>query len=109
MTDVARLPEPAPGYPSYPTILHALAAAAKLRPDAPGIVCQDRELTYGQYAQVVGALARRFGAMGAAGERIAFMSANSLEAAVGLLAGMAALAGLAGRPRSASGSAEATV
>ena len=80
-----------PAYPKYPTILHALARAVDLRPDAPAIVCQDRELTFRTYAQAVAALAERFKAVRAVrGERIAFVINNSLEACVGLLAGMAA-------------------
>jgi long-chain acyl-CoA synthetase len=79
-------------YPKYPTIIHALVRAAELNANAPGIVCQDRELTYGQYAHAVMVLARRFAQYGVAEERIAFVMTNSLEACIGLLAGMAARA-----------------
>ena len=81
-----------PDYPDYPTIVHALAAAAELHPDAPGIVCQYRQLSYGEYVHVVGALARQFGELGVSQERIAFVMTNSLEDTVGLMAGMAARA-----------------
>jgi long-chain acyl-CoA synthetase len=80
----------APQSPRFPTIIHALVNAAMAAPNALAIACQDRELTYGGYAQAVAAAAASFSRLRVAGERIAFVSANSLEAAVGLLAGMAA-------------------
>jgi len=87
---------PAPaGYPEYPTIIHALAAAADLRRDATGLVCEQREVTYGQYAQAVAALARTFDGLGVKGERIAYLVSNSLDACVAFLAGMAARAQVA--------------
>ena len=92
MAEPLRAPPALPDYPKYPTIIHALARAAELKPAAPGLVCQDRELTYGEYAQAVAALAHEFAAFGVAGERIAFLMTNGLEACVGLLAGMAARA-----------------
>jgi long-chain acyl-CoA synthetase len=79
-----------PVYPKYPTIIHALARAAELKPAAPGLVCQDRLLSYGQYAQAVAALAHEFAQFDVAGERIAFVMSNGLDACVGMLAGMAA-------------------
>jgi hypothetical protein len=45
-----------PRYPDFPTIVHALADAAQRRPNAPGLACLDRELTYGQYAQAAATL-----------------------------------------------------
>src|SRR6516165_6952613 len=90
MTSVAHAPAVLPVYPQYPTIIHALAKAAELRPDAPGVACQERELTYGAYAHAVAALAHEFARLGVAHERISFMMSNGLEACVGLLAGMAA-------------------
>jgi long-chain acyl-CoA synthetase len=79
-------------YPAYPTIIHALARAAELNPAAPGFMCQERLLNYGEYAGAVAALAARFSELGVAGERIAVLMTNSMEAAVALLAGMAARA-----------------
>lgn len=90
MTSVAPAPAVLPVYPQYPTIIHALARAAELKPAAPGIACQERELTYGAYAHAVAALAHEFAGLSVAHERIAFMMSNGLEACVGLLAGMAA-------------------
>src|SRR5262245_53075364 len=79
-------------YPKYPTIIHALAKAAELRRDATGLVCENRELTYGQYAQAVAALAKDFIDIGVRNERIAFLVTNSLDACVALLAGFSARA-----------------
>jgi long-chain acyl-CoA synthetase len=94
--DTLPMPHPPAGYSEYPTLIHALADAAKRNPNAPGLVCQDRQLSYSEYVQAVGALARQFGGFGAnghlAGERIAFVMPNSLEACVGMLAGMASRA-----------------
>ncbi len=81
-----------PAYPRYPTIVHALAKAAELNPAAPGLMCQERSLTYGEYARAVAALAFVFADLGVAHERIAFLMTNSAEAVVGMLAGMAARA-----------------
>jgi long-chain acyl-CoA synthetase len=89
------MPSAPPGYPEYPTIIHALAKAAELRPDAPGLVCEQREITYRQYAQAVAAMARKFAGLGAAQERIAYVVSNGMEACVALLAGMAARAQIA--------------
>jgi long-chain acyl-CoA synthetase len=82
-------------YPKYPTIIHALAKAAQLRPDAPGLASEAREITYGQYAQAVATMAKIFADAGATGERIAFMVGNGLDACVALLGGMASRAQIA--------------
>ena len=79
-------------YPSYRTIVHALAKAAELNPSAPGLTCQDRLLTYGEDARAAAALAQVFAELGAGRERIAFLMTNSAETVVGLFAGMAARA-----------------
>jgi long-chain acyl-CoA synthetase len=84
---------PPAGYPHDPTILHALAETARTNPRSPGIVCEERELSYGQYAAAVAALATQFAELGGranlAGERIAYVMPNGLEACIGMLAGMA--------------------
>ena len=72
-------PAQLPVYPKYPTIIHALAKAAELTPDAPGFCCEARELSSGQYARAVAALAAEFSALGARqGERIAFLVGNAV-------------------------------
>ena len=79
-----------PTYPDYPTIIHALARAAELGPNRPGIACEARELTYGQYAQVVGAMARRLQKTGVSDKNVGVMLTNSMEGVVALLGAMAA-------------------
>ena len=81
-----------PVYPRYPTIIHALVKAAELNPAAPGLMCQERLLSYGEYAQAVAALAAMFAECGVAHERVAVLMTNSAEAVVSLFAGMAARA-----------------
>jgi long-chain acyl-CoA synthetase len=81
-----------PSYPRYPTIIHALAHAADLCRTSPALVCDNRELNYGQYAQAVAALAKQLAGHGVGCARIGFLMRNSLETAVGMLAGMAASA-----------------
>jgi long-chain acyl-CoA synthetase len=81
-----------PSYPRYPTIIHGLARAAELRSNSPALVCENRELNYAQYAQAVAALATQLARRGVAGNRIACLMRNSLETAIGMLAGMAARA-----------------
>src|SRR5262245_28278331 len=79
-------------YPKFPTIIHALAKAAELAPDATGLVCEERELTYGQYARAVAALAKQLADIGVRDARIAVVASNGLDTGVALLAGMAARA-----------------
>jgi long-chain acyl-CoA synthetase len=88
-------PKRDPSYPDFPTIVHALAHAARHRGHAPALACLDRKINYAQYAQAVAALARRFGEAGVAGERIAYLMRNSLDMALALHAGMAARAQIA--------------
>src|SRR5262249_2788475 len=57
--------------------------------------CLDRELTYAQYAQAVAALAVQFAEHKVAGERIAYLMRNGMEAVIALYAGMAARAQVA--------------
>jgi long-chain acyl-CoA synthetase len=84
-----------PRYQDFPTITHALARAAEVRPNAPALVCVDRELTYKEYARAVAALAGTLGERGVIGERVSYLMRNSVEMAVGLHAGMAARAEVA--------------
>lgn len=92
MSQILRAPDTLPVYPKYPTIIHALAKAAELKPGAPGIVCEDRQLSYGEYAQAVAAMAHVLARYGVAKERVAVLSANSLDACIALMGGMAARA-----------------
>ena len=76
--------------PNYPTILHALAAAAKRIPERLALICEDRQLTYAQHEKAVGGLARQLQAIGVSGERVAVLMTNCLEMPVSILGSMAA-------------------
>ena len=80
------------GYPRYPTIIHALAQAAELNPAAPGLMCQERLLSYREYAHGRGATPRCSPISASRANASLVMMPNSMEAAVALLAGMAARA-----------------
>ncbi|MBL8380678.1 MAG: AMP-binding protein [Burkholderiales bacterium] len=77
---------------SHPTVLHALADAARRTPDLPAISCEAETLTYRQYAACVDALARELIALGAEGGRVALLMGNSLDIAIATFAAQAALA-----------------
>ncbi len=77
------------------TATHLLADAAARTPEAEALVCGDRRLRYAEYAGYVGALATELGSLGAAGERVATVLPNSLEACVAQFAVQAAGAQLA--------------
>jgi long-chain acyl-CoA synthetase len=76
--------------PDYPTILHALEAAAARIPTRTALICEDRAITYGQYAQAVAGLSRRLQRIGVKGERVAILMGNGIEMPVCILASMAA-------------------
>ena len=84
------MPGPVSAYPDYPTIVHALAKAAELGPDRPGIACEDRELTFAQYAQVVSAMGWRLQAIGVDDRNVCVMLSNCMEGVVAALGAMAA-------------------
>ena len=79
-----------PALPDYPTLVHALAFAARQAPDRAALVCEDYSLTFVQYRRAVGGLARYLRQHGAQGGRVAIMMANSVEMAVACLGAMAA-------------------
>ncbi len=84
-----------PDLPNYPTIVHALEFAARQVPDRAALVCEDRSITYAQYARAAGGLARLLRELGAAGSRVAILMGNSIEMSVACLGGMAAGAQIA--------------
>ncbi len=79
-----------PRYPRYPTILHALDRAAREIGDRPGLIVEDRALSYRQYRAAVAGMAHHLQALGAKGKRVAVCMTNSMEGAVALLGAMAA-------------------
>jgi long-chain acyl-CoA synthetase len=68
-----------------------LAAAARARPDAEALVCGDRRLTYRQYYEAVNGFAAELASRGAglAGERVATVLGNSIEACVAMFGALA--------------------
>lgn len=72
------------------TVLALLQQAASQQPDQEAVVCGSRRLTYGQYRHAVAGLADELRQLGASGERVALLCANSAEAAVASLAIQAA-------------------
>jgi long-chain acyl-CoA synthetase len=83
-----------PRYPRLPSILHALERAAEQLPDRPGLIVPgpsgDRALSYRDYRAAVGAMARRFEALGARGRAVAVVMGNGMEASIALMGAMAA-------------------
>jgi long-chain acyl-CoA synthetase len=77
------------------TVAHLVADAAAHAPQAEALVSGGRRLRYAEYAACVGAFAAELQALGAAGERVATVLPNSLEACVAQLAAQAAGAQLA--------------
>jgi len=79
-----------PRYRRFPTVIHALDDAATRLPDRPGLIVQERTLTYRQYRAAVAGMARHFEALGARGRAVAVCMINGMEAGVALLGAMAA-------------------
>jgi long-chain acyl-CoA synthetase len=67
----------------WPTVVHMLDAAARHRPEAVALVCDDDALSYRAYAACVSALAHELQAAGiGAGERVALLMGNSIAIAI---------------------------
>jgi long-chain acyl-CoA synthetase len=81
--------------PDYPTVVHALAEAARRAPERAAIVCGDRTLSYAGYARAAGGFARRLAEHGVAGERVSILMSNGIEMAVAMMGAMAARAQMA--------------
>ncbi|MGE5148314.1 MAG: class I adenylate-forming enzyme family protein [Candidatus Eiseniibacteriota bacterium] len=84
-----------PALPDYPTLIHALAEAARRAPDRTALICGDKTLDYAGYLRAVAGFARRLAGHGVAGERVAVLMSNSIEMAVAMLGAMAARAQMA--------------
>jgi long-chain acyl-CoA synthetase len=81
--------------PPFPSVVHALAAAAREAPERIALVAGSVTLSYAAYEAAVAATARRLKPLGAGGARVATLLPNTGEAAVTLLAALAAGAELA--------------
>jgi long-chain acyl-CoA synthetase len=84
------------GLPPVPaTVAHLVTGAAARAPQAEALVCGGRRLRYAEYAACIGTFAAELKALGAAGERVATVLPNSIEACVAQLATQVAGAQLA--------------
>jgi long-chain acyl-CoA synthetase len=72
------------------TVLDLLVRAAVCAADAEALVCGEQRLTYRQYHAAVAGLAGSLRELGAAGQRVALLHENAIEAAVATLAIQAA-------------------
>jgi long-chain acyl-CoA synthetase len=68
------------------TVVHMLADAAKASPAATALVFADAKLTYAQYQDRVAAFAQDLIGMGARGQRVALICANSLDIPIAMFA-----------------------
>jgi long-chain acyl-CoA synthetase len=84
-----------PSFPVYPTLVHALRAAAEQAPNRTALICGDRAITYAQYLRATAGLARELSTLGAAGSRVVILMGNGIECAVAQFGAMAARAQMA--------------
>ena len=76
----------------FDTVVHLLADAAERAGDAAALVCEDRRITYEEFARCVGGFAAELVGLGARDGRVALICGNSIEIAVALFAAHAARA-----------------
>jgi long-chain acyl-CoA synthetase len=84
-----------PELPDYPTMVHALAFAARHAPDRTAIICRDKSIDYAQYARGAAGLAEELKSRGARGGRVVIMMNSPIEMALACHGGMAAGAQIA--------------
>ena len=68
--------------PEFDSMVHMLAHAAKEHPDHTAVISGENEITFADYYACVAGLAENLIAMGAKGERVIVLKANSIETAV---------------------------
>jgi long-chain acyl-CoA synthetase len=73
-----------------PSVVHLLHAAALGAPTQAALTFEGKTITYTHYAGLVAGLAKRLRDHGAAGERVAVVLPNSIDAAIALFAAQAA-------------------
>jgi long-chain acyl-CoA synthetase len=79
-------------YTRYPSVVHMLDEAGRIAPRGEALVCGDERLDYEEYLRCVAAFARELVALGAAGERVAIVLGNSIDACIALFGAHAARA-----------------
>ena len=65
----------------FSTVVHMLADASSRSPEREALICGTETLTYAEYTRCVAAFAHRLIQVGARGERVAILLANSNDAA----------------------------
>ena len=81
---IEQIPESAPGQerPDFETIVHMLEHAGREHPDHTAIISGDNEITYGDYYACAAGIAYLLLGMGAKGQRVVILKANSVETSV---------------------------
>ncbi|MCO5100004.1 MAG: AMP-binding protein [Burkholderiaceae bacterium] len=79
-------------YTRYPSVVHMLDEAARIAPRREALVCGNERLSYEEYLRCVAAFAGELIALGAAGERVAIVLGNSVDACIALFGAHAARA-----------------
>jgi len=74
----------------FPTAVHMLAEAAARTPDHIAMISGDQQISYGDYVRCIAALAHNLIALGAKGERVQVLKANSIETSIAAFATWAA-------------------
>jgi long-chain acyl-CoA synthetase len=74
----------------FSTVVHMLADAGSRSPEREALICGTETLTYAEYTRCVAAFAHRLIQLGARGERVAILLANSNDAAIAIFATHAA-------------------
>jgi long-chain acyl-CoA synthetase len=74
----------------FSTVVHMLADARSRSPEREALICGTETLTYAEYTRCVAAFAHRLIQLGARGERVAILLANSNDAAIAIFATHAA-------------------
>ncbi|MBM3553932.1 MAG: long-chain fatty acid--CoA ligase [Alphaproteobacteria bacterium] len=74
----------------FPTVVHMLAEAARVSPQATALVCENTRLDYAQYLRSVAGFARELVGLGARSARVALICGNSIDTAVAMFAAHAA-------------------
>jgi long-chain acyl-CoA synthetase len=68
--------------PEFESMVHMLSHAAKEHPDHTAVISGDNEITFANYYACIAGLAANLIKMGAKGERVVILKANSIETAV---------------------------
>ena len=82
MTD--QIPERAPEHqrPEFDSMVHMLDHAAKEHPGHTAVISGENEITFADYYACIEGLAQNLIEMGAKGERVVILKANSIETAI---------------------------